>query len=91
MNSLHTKIDRATAWIERENARSDKALRSRPDWWHIGKILFGILFVMRSVAIALNAQGLGRYALASLWLIGGAYLAYEGFKALRARRAASRL
>lgn len=50
----------------------------RSTWWHIGKIAFGALLMVRSVHIALNAQVLGRYVLASLFLIGGAYLVYEG-------------
>lgn len=89
MPSRYETIDRATAWLERVNARSDAALLRRPDWWHITKIVFGALFMMRSVHIALDAPGLGRYALASFWLLGGAYLVHEGITVFRARRAAS--
>lgn len=71
MSSLNDKINRATAWLKRENARSDAALLRRPNWWHVGKIMFGALFVLRSVHIMLHAQGLGRYVLAGVLLIGG--------------------
>ena len=88
MLSRYEPIDRATAWLERVNARSGAALLRRPDWWHITKIVFGALFMMRSVHIALDAPGLGRYALASFWLLGGAYLVHGGIRVLGARGAA---
>lgn len=86
MSFADRTIHRAIAWMERETARSDAGLLHRSSWWHIGKIAFGALLVMRSVYITLHAEVLGRYALAGLFLLGGAYLVYDGVTVLKARR-----
>lgn len=87
MPSLQDTLNRAGAWIERENARSDAKLKTRPDWWHVGKIAFGLACVARSLTLVVHAAGVASYALAVLFLSGGLYLIYEGEAMLRRRRA----
>lgn len=87
MPFLKDKLEAAGAWLERENERSDKAMMGRPTWWHVGKIVFGVLCLGRALRFVLHAPGLADYALAGLFLLGGAYLVYEGVATLRQRRA----
>lgn len=89
MSYLQSKLDRAVAWIERDNERSDKILMGRPDWWHIGKILVGISCVGRAIQMAMHTGGMRGYVFAGFFLAGGLYLAYEGAAMLRTRRAAA--
>lgn len=86
MLSLKDKLARAEAFIERENARDDAIARSRPAWWNVGKIVLGLMFLTRSVAVASGASWAGAYALAALLFAGGAYLAYEGTRLLIEKR-----
>ena len=79
------RLARVESWLDRQNAQHDAIIKSRPAWWHAGKIVLGALFVAKSVFLGLNATGLGRYALALLFLAGGASLIYEGAKMLRER------
>lgn len=81
------KLEAAGAWLERENERSDKVMMGRPAWWHIGKIVLGVLCIGRAVRFVLHAPGLADYALAGLFLVAGVYLVYEGADTLRQRRA----
>lgn len=82
MFSLNRKLAQAEAFIERENARDDAIARSRPAWWNVGKILLGLFCIARSFAIAASTTRVNAYALAALFFIGGAYLAYEGARLL---------
>lgn len=86
MPSLQDTLNRAGAWIERENARSDTKLKTRPGWWHAGKIAFGLACICRAGALVVHATSIASYALAVLFLSGGLYLVYEGKAMLRQRR-----
>lgn len=86
MSSMQSNLDRAGAWLERQNARDDKVAKGRPAWWNVGKIVFGALCFGRSISLAMHATGIGGYALALLFLTGGIYLAYEGATLLWRRR-----
>ena len=86
MSSLQDTLNRVVAWIERDNARSDAKLKTRPDWWHVGKIAFGLACVARSVTLVVHATSIASYALAVLFLSGGLYLILEGKAMLRWRR-----
>lgn len=89
MPLLQETLNRAGAWLEQENARSDAKLKTRPGWWHVGKIAFGAACVCRSVALVVHATSIASYALAVLFLSGGLYLIYEGKAMLRRRSEAS--
>lgn len=90
MSSLQDTLNRAGAWIERENARSDAKLKTRPDWWHAGKIAFGLACICRAGALVIHAASIASYALAVLFLSGGLYLILEGKAMLRQRRSGAR-
>lgn len=85
MSSTDSKLDRLEAWFEHQNALHDEMLKGRPNWWHAGKIVFGLLAIGKSVALFLHASGTGGYPLALLLLVGGATLAIEGANMLRKR------
>ncbi len=85
MFSLHRKLAQAEAFFERENARDEAIARARPAWWNVGKILLGLFCIVRSVAIAGSTTRVNAYALAALFFIAGAYLAYEGARLLIAK------
>jgi hypothetical protein len=86
MFSLQRKLAQAEAFFERENARDDAIARSRPAWWNVGKLLLGLFCIVRSFAIATSTTRVNAYALAALFFIAGAYLAYEGARLLIAKR-----
>lgn len=88
MSSLRRSLSRTAAWLEADNARSERQLSARPVWWHAGKVVFGTLCIVRAGGLALYASGLGSYALAAVFLAGGLGLAGEGMiMLLRSRQA----
>ncbi len=85
MSSLQTKLNRLEAWFEHQNALDDEISKGRPNWWHAGKIVFGLLTIGKSVSLLVHATGVAGYPLALLLLVGGATLMIEGANTLRER------
>lgn len=81
---------RLIAWCDRQNARDDEVQRARPSYWHVGKIVMGVLFIVKGAAYAVTATGVGGFALAALFAGGGSMFAYDGIKMLRERQFARR-
>ena len=79
---MPSKLDRLEAWFDFQNAREEERSQQRPSWWHAGKIVFGVLCLGKSIALAAKAMGVGGYALAFLFLIAGFSLAIDGGKIL---------
>jgi hypothetical protein len=85
MSSLKTELNRLEAWLEHQNALHDEVSKGRPNWWHAGKIGFGLLTIGKSVSLFLHAPGTAGYPFALLLLVGGATLMIEGASTLRER------
>jgi hypothetical protein len=75
---MSSKLDRLEAWFDYQNARHDERGRQRASWWHAAKIVFGVLCLGKSIALATKATGIGGYALAALFVIAGLTLTIEG-------------
>jgi hypothetical protein len=85
MSSAHSKLDRIESWFDFQNAQHDEKLKVRPNWWHAGKIAFGILVLGKAFAYALKATDVGGYALALVLFVGGLALTIEGGRILLER------
>jgi len=82
MSSLQTKLNRLEAWLEHQNALDDAISKGRPNWWHAGKIAFGLLTMGKSVSLFLTYPAF-LYPAALLLLGGGAMFVIEGANTLR--------
>jgi hypothetical protein len=82
MSSAHGKLDRIEAWFDFQNAQHDATMKVRPNWWHVGKIVLGLLVLGNAFAYAMKADALGGYALALLLFVGGLALTIEGGRLL---------
>lgn len=82
MSSAHGKLDRIEAWFDFENALQDEKMKVRPNWWHAGKLVFGVLVLVKAFAFAITATGIGDYSLAIVLFVGGLALSIEGGRIL---------
>jgi hypothetical protein len=82
---MSSKLDRLEAWFDFQNAVDDARAHRRPSLWHAAKIVFGVLCLGKSVALAAKATGIGDYALAAFFVVAGLTLGIEGAKVLLER------
>ena len=85
MASAHGKLDRIETWFDFQNALHDEKMKVRPNWWHAGKIAFGLLVLAKAFAYAHKATDAGGYALAVALFVGGLALTIEGGRILLER------
>jgi hypothetical protein len=78
-------MSRIIDWIDRDNARTDEILASRPTAWLVLRALFGVAMTAKGVALAMHAAHAWQYALAPLLFAGGIMFAFESAKILVAR------
>jgi hypothetical protein len=78
MSSAHSKLDRIETWFDFQNALHDEKMKVRPNWWHAGKTVFGLLVLGNAFACAAKATGIGGYALALVLFVCGMALTIEG-------------
>ena len=78
-------MSRIMDWIDRDNARTDEILASRPTAWLIGRTLLGVLFTAKGIALAVHAAHVWQYALAPMLFAGGIMFAFESAKILLMR------
>ncbi|KAB2940035.1 MAG: hypothetical protein K8F92_07840 [Hyphomicrobium sp.] len=78
-------MSRIMNWIERDSARTDEILASRPTLWIIIRTLAGVLVSVKGVALTMHAAHAWHYALAPLLFVGGIMLAFESTKILLER------
>lgn len=73
-------MSRIMNWIERDSARTDEILASRPTLWLIVRTTLGVLVSIKGIALAMHAAHAWHYALAPLLFVGGIMLAFESAK-----------
>jgi hypothetical protein len=78
-------MSRIIDWIDRDNARTDEILASRPTAWLVLRALFGVAMMAKGVALATHAAHAWQYALAPLLFAGGVMFAFESVKILVTR------
>ncbi|MTD95978.1 hypothetical protein GIW81_16690 [Hyphomicrobium sp. xq] len=78
-------MSRIIDWIDRDNARTDAILASRPTSWLVLRALFGVALTAKGVALAMHATTGWHYAVAPLLFAGGIMFAFESVKILVAR------
>jgi hypothetical protein len=83
-------MSRIIDWIERDNARTDAILATRPTAWLVARVLLGVLITIKGIALAMHATHAWHYAVAPLLFVGGIVFAFESTKTLHARIAARR-
>ena len=83
-------MSRIIDWIERDNARTDAILATRPTAWLVIRILVGVLIAIKGIALAVHGTHAWYYAVAPLLFVGGIMFAFESTKTLHARMAARR-
>ncbi len=83
-------MSRIMDWIDRDNARTDEILASRPTAWLVLRALFGVAMTAKGVALAMHASTVWHYAVAPLLFAGGIMFAFESVKILVARIEAHR-
>jgi hypothetical protein len=83
-------MSRIMDWIDRDNARTDEILASRPTAWLVLRALFGVAMTAKGVALAMHASTVWHYAVAPLLFAGGIMFAFESVKILVARIEARR-
>jgi hypothetical protein len=84
-------MSRIMDWIDRDNARTDEILASRPTLWLVVRTLFGILVIGKGIGLAIHAAYAWQYALAPILFAGGIMFAFESAKILLARSPALKL
>ena len=89
-NPQRHPMSRIMDWIDRDNARTDEILASRPTAWLVLRALFGVAMTAKGVALAMHATHAWHYALAPLLFAGGIMFAFESVKILVARIEARR-
>ena len=85
MASAQSKLDRIEAWFDFQNAQHDAKMRVRPNWWHAGKIVFGLLLFGKAFVYAHKAADAVGYALAVGLFVCGLALTIEGGRILLER------
>jgi hypothetical protein len=85
MASSHSKLDRIETWFDFQNALHDEKMKIRPNWWHAGKIVFGILILGKAFVYAHKAPDAVGYALAVGLFVCGLALTIEGGRILLER------
>jgi hypothetical protein len=85
MSSAHGKLDRIEAWFDFQNAQHDAKMKVRPNWWHAGKIVFGLLVLGKAFTYAHKAPDAVAYALAVGLFVCGLALTIEGGRILLER------
>jgi hypothetical protein len=78
-------MSRILDWIDRDNARTDAILASRPTAWLMLRALFGVALTAKGVALAMHATTGWHYAVAPLLFAGGIMFAFESATILLAR------
>jgi hypothetical protein len=78
-------MSRIMDWIERDDARIDEILASRPTLWLVARTVFGIAVAGKGVGLVVHAAHAWQYALAPLLFAGGIMFAFESTKILIAR------